>query len=118
MYIFISAENSILNIVFRVFQFLVILENVGQRKTKAWSLENSNENVGYFQKIFFLPLYSKKKKTWLILIIALPYFKLYEKFTNFLCTKYKKMLFSTHFQGYHQTQENKTIFYKDDLKND
>ena len=36
MYIFISAENSILNIVFRVFQFLVILENVGQRKTKAW----------------------------------------------------------------------------------
>ena len=116
MYLFISAENSILNIVFRVFQFLVILENVGQRKTKAWSLENSNENVGYFQKIFFAFIF--QKTTWLILIIALPYFKLYEKFTNFLCTKYKKMLFSTHFQGYHQTQENKTIFYKDDLNND
>ena len=75
--------------------------------------------MGYFQKIFFAFIFQKKKKnTWLILIIALPYFKLYEKVTNFLCTKYKKMLFSTHFQGYHQTQENKTIFYKDDLKND
>ena len=62
MYIFISAENSILNIVFRVFQFLVILENVGQRKTKAWSLENSNENVGYFQKIFFFAFIFQKEK--------------------------------------------------------
>ena len=60
MYIFISAENSILNIVFRVFQVLVISENVGQRKTKAWSLENSNENVGIFKR-FVLPLFSKKQ---------------------------------------------------------
>ena len=59
MYLFISAENSILNIVFRVFQFLVISENVGQRKTKAWSLENSNENVGYFQKIVFCLYFPK-----------------------------------------------------------
>lgn len=59
MYLFISAENSILNIVFRVFQFLVISKNVGQRKTKAWSLENSNENVGYFQKIVFCLYFPK-----------------------------------------------------------
>ena len=39
-FICLSGKRS-LKIVFRVFQYLVALKNVGQRKTKNWSIENN-----------------------------------------------------------------------------